>query len=198
MFDTGSGYAVDTSLDYNAINLVYHQSVPPEHSSIDAGYLLSHILDARAETFFSAYYMAELVTAPVKSDIIRLKHFDLFRRREANANEIEQFNELVLPEFPSLREIVNSGERSFSDFLKLLDEAERFKNFIQIANPDSSLVRHYQLEATKDTWAEHLPTKSVRFLVASGLGLLADAIAPTGVGTAIGLGVGAADSFLLV
>jgi hypothetical protein len=197
LIDTGSGYAVDTNLEYRTINSIYHQSIPPEHSSIDSAYLLSHILDARADTFFSAYYMAELVTTPVCSQIIRLKHFDFLRRREINVKDIEQFKELVIPDFPSLREIINSGERSFSELFELLDQAEQFKHWLKAANPDIGLIQSYHRAATQSTWADRLPSKSIRFLLSAGLGLAADAIAPTGLGTAMGLGIGATDSLLI-
>ena len=40
------------------------------------------LLDARADTFFAAYYMAEPVTVPVSSEIMRLKHFEFLRRKD--------------------------------------------------------------------------------------------------------------------
>jgi hypothetical protein len=197
IFDTGRGFAVDTNLDFQAINAAYHKSVPPSHSTIDPAYLLAHILDARADLFFAAHYMAEPVTAPIYHDIIQIKHFDFLRRRYDNVAEAELFREMVVPEFPTIREVMNSGERSFAEFLRLLDKADKFKKWIQKANPDAGLVHEYHKAVTAQTWADKLAPKSARFAVATGLGLVADAIAPTGIGTAVGVSVGAADSFIL-
>ena len=114
LFDTGQGFAVDTNLNFEAVNELYHQKVPIAHSSITAAYLLSHILDARSDTFFAAYYMAEPVTAPVYSEIIKLKHFDFLRRRQINSEAISQFHDIIVPDFPTIRETLNEGRRSFA------------------------------------------------------------------------------------
>jgi hypothetical protein len=76
------GYFVDTDLDFAKLNSAYHKVVPPSHSTITQSYLLAHLLDARADTFFAAYYMAEPVTVPVSSDIMRMKHFEFLRRKD--------------------------------------------------------------------------------------------------------------------
>jgi hypothetical protein len=197
LFNTGEGYAVDTNIDFSAVNKLYHRAVPPSHSSMSSKYLLAHIINARADSYFGAHYMAEIVTTPLLSDIIRLKHFDFLRRRELNVSQIDLFQETSLPDVPTIRETMNSGGRTVSDFLRLLDNAERFRAWLQNINPDADLVRSYYLAATKKTWAEKLPTKSVRFMIASGLGVLADLVMPTGFGSAAGLSVGAADSLYL-
>jgi hypothetical protein len=127
LFNTGEGFAVDTNPSFAGINSIYHQTVPEEQTSISPAYLLSHMLEARADTFFAAYYMAEPVTAPIYSDIIKIKHFDFLRRRQANTETIEQFHDIIVPDFPSIRETLNHGGRTFAEFLTLLDKAEKFK-----------------------------------------------------------------------
>ena len=191
------GYVVDTNLDFDAINRVYHRNIPVSHSSISPAYLLVHILDARADLFFAAYYMAELVTAQVYSDIIGIKHFDFLMRRQQNVKEADQFIELSLPDFPTIREAINSGERTFAEFLVLLDKAEKFKKWIQKTNPDAGLVQEYHKAVTAETWADKLPSKGVRFAVATGIGLAAELIAPSGIALASGIGAGAFDTFIL-
>jgi hypothetical protein len=197
VFNTGRGYAVDTNLDFDEINKHYHRLVSPSHSSITAAYLLTHVIDARLDSHFSAYYMAEIVTTSLLSEIIRLKHFEFLKRRTINVDQIGLFHETVLPDAPTIRETINSGGRNFADFLRLLDNAEKFRGWLQNANVDTSLIRSYYLAATEKTWADCLPTKSVRFVIASGLGALADLAMPTGIGTATGLATGAADSLFL-
>jgi hypothetical protein len=193
----GGQLAVDTDLDFEFINSIYHQRVSIQHSSINAAYLLSHILDARADSFFAAYYMAEPVTSPIFSDLIKLKHFEFLQRCEVSRDQQEQFTDVVVPDFPSIRETINGGHRTFREFLALLDQAGKFKRWIQTANPDASLLQSYHRAATEATWADKLPTKSVRFAVATGLGLAAEALAPSGVGISLGLSAGAADSLFM-
>jgi hypothetical protein len=186
-------YAVDTDLDFAKLNERYHAYVSPKHSSITQAYLLAQLLDSRADTFFSAYYMAEPVTAPISSDIMELKHFEFLRRRGTSSDDIRLFHEVVVPDFPTIAEAINSNERSFAEFLKLLDEAEKFKKWLHETNPDVGLIQSYYQEVSKRSWVEKLPGKGIRFLVAAGVGLGASAAS----GPAGGLGVGAANTFFL-
>jgi hypothetical protein len=91
IFDTGQGYVEDTNIDFSQLNEIYHRAVSPAHSSLTPAYLLAHVVDARVDSYLGAHYLAEIVTTPVFSDIIRLKHFDFLRRREININQIDLF-----------------------------------------------------------------------------------------------------------
>ena len=124
---------------------------------------------------------------------MRLKHFEFLRSRSANTDDIELFHELVVPDFPTIREALNSGERSFWDFVQFLPRANRFKKFLTEANPDVGLVKSYQDEVTRKSWIETLPGKSIRFVVAAGTGLAASSV----IGPIGGLAVGATNTFLL-
>jgi hypothetical protein len=197
LVDTGQGYAIDTSLNFEEINSIYHQSVSAEHSTISSDYLLAHIITARSESYFAANYMAEIVTTPIYCDLIRLKHFDFLIRRTASEQELNLFKDTVLSDFPRLAEVMNSGQRTITEFLQLLDKAEKFKTWLSTVNPDQGLIRGYYKSAMEHTWADKLPTKSVRFAISASLGMLADGILPTGLGTATGLALGAADSLYL-
>ncbi|QCK86216.1 hypothetical protein E8L99_10840 [Phreatobacter aquaticus] len=191
------GYAIDTNIDFDLANEIYHKKIPPSHSTLSPAYIMSHFVTARADTFFSAYYMSEPVISPLYSEIIQEKHMEFLVRRRSHDNEIALFHDIILPNFPLIRESINNGDRSFSEFSALLEKADRFKQWIQVTNPNEGLVQHYHRSATSQTWADKLPTKSVRFAVATGLGAIADAVFPTGLGTAAGLAVGAADSLFL-
>lgn len=195
--DTGQGYVVVTNLDYARLNVLYHQRVPVEHSSITTEYLLSFLQDARADTFFAAHYLAEIVTIPTLSDLIRLKHFEFLRSDKDGVSELGLFKEVAIGDFPTIREVVNSGERSFAEFLKLVRDGEKFRTWLHGQNPDANLLREYQIAATADTWANRLPTKGIRFAIATGLGLIGEAFLPTGISTATGAAIGASDTFLL-
>ena len=187
-------YFVHSDLDFQALNKEYSKLVPPSHSSITASYILALIQAARADTFFAAYYMAEPVTTPLSSDLIALKHFEFLRRRHINAEDISLFHEMVVPEFPTIKEVINSGNRSMKEFLHLLDEAAKFKKWLIEANPDVGLIQSYQKEVTKKSWADTLPGKSIRFTVAASAGFLASLATGTPAG---GLGVSAANTFLV-
>lgn len=197
LFETGEGYAVATNLDYAKVNEIYHRHVSPQHSSITSAYLLSFIQEARAESYFAAEYLAELVTTSMLGELVRLKHFDFLRRRATSASQIDLFKEIAVGEVPSIREVINSGERSFGEFLKFVKDGDKFRSWLHGQSLDTNLLREYQKAIIAETWASKLPTKGVRFAVATGIGMLGELFAPTGVSTAIGMAAGAADTFAL-
>jgi hypothetical protein len=197
LVNTGDGYLVDTDLDFKAINEVYHRFVPPSHSTLNEALILAYIILARSESYFACEYMSEIVTSAVYSDIMRLRHFDVLLARDQSSSKLAMFTEIAIPGVPSVREAMNSKDRSMRDFIALLDEADKFRSFLNTANPDEELLARYIRAITEKTWADNLPTKGMRFVLATGAGLLVDLAAPTGIGTFAGIGVGAADSLYL-
>lgn len=194
---TEQGFFVSTNLDYDQINAEYHKLVSPKHSTIGSAFLVSHILSARGDMCFAADYMSELVTNPVSSDLIRAKFGAILQRRLRSSEAISAFQDMRLSNTRALREAINSGERSFDEFLKLLDKAHKFKEWLRVQNPDENLLKAYIEESFRETVFDRLPSKAIRFAVFSLAGIGAEAIAPSGIGIAAGLGIGAFDSFLL-
>jgi hypothetical protein len=92
---------------------------------------------------------------------------------------------------------VNSGDRSFRDVIHLVEEAHKFKGWIQQIGEDSLLRDEYCKKVAATGWADKLPTKSVRFVVTAGLSALAGLAMTPGAGVATGIGLSAADYFLL-
>ena len=105
VIDTGSGYAVASDLDFQSISRF---CLPPFTNDFTAAHLLGLIQEARADTFFAAHYMAELVTTSVSSEIIRLKHYDWLRRSDVSRKEIDLFTEFTSDKLPSIREAIRS------------------------------------------------------------------------------------------
>lgn len=194
IMDTGDGYAVASNLDFSAITKV---SLPPFNEGFTAAHLLGFIHDARADTFFAAHYMAELVTTDSASEIIKLKHYEWLRRGEASRGEIKEFTEIATDKFPSIREAIMSGSRSMAEFFKLLDQADKFKSWIQSTNPDQGLLNAYFHEATKDSWADKLPGKTIRIAALTLAGVAIESLFPTGYALASTTALSAGDSLLL-
>jgi hypothetical protein len=160
----GEGFLVGTNLNFAEINKHYHKRVPPEHSTINADFLLGFILHAKADAYFAADYMAEIVASPISSSIINRTLSEVLSKRQKNLNQIELFEQVHLSNARAVREAVNSGERSFAEFMELLDGAAQFKKWLSDCNPDGTLLQEYYRAATSDSWIERLPTKSLRFV----------------------------------
>lgn len=93
---------------------------------------------------------------------------------------------------PSLREVINSGEKTPTEFLSLMEKSTSFRKWLAQQNPSADLIKEMLREKADEGWLERLPAKVTRFGIFSAMGMFADAIAP---GASVGLGV--VDNFLL-
>jgi hypothetical protein len=93
---------------------------------------------------------------------------------------------------PSVREVVNKGERTPLEFIKLMEKAGAFQKCYQEQNPNADLVKEMLREKAQADWLDALPVKAMRFGLFTGLGKLTDLFAP---GSSVA--IGAADTFLL-
>jgi hypothetical protein len=182
------GFYILTDLDFHALNREYHKYIGPEHSSISTAFILSHILNAKVDVDLASDYMSEVVTSPVSSDIIRVRFEYLLSRREKSMRDISLFQEVHLDDARAIREVINSGERSFSEFLPVLKKSHRFKQWLAERNPDANLLKEYYEAALAGSWATKLPAKLLRYVFATVAGF-ANPIT--------GLAAGAADEFLV-
>lgn len=181
------GMFVFTNIDLESINQRRAQSVPP-FEPLTIAHLLSSILDARADLALASFYGGDFVTSNLTSSIIRVRHAELLRRSKLNADSRQQFTEVVLPDSPSLAEVIDSGERSFDDFFILLDRAERFKKWLKAVNPNEDLIRAYMRDISSEDWIQRLPVKSLRYFFTLAL----DATNPV-----VGLAAGFVDNFFV-
>ena len=168
VIDSDLGCYVFSNLDLDAINKKRAQAAPPIEP-LTIAYLLSNILDARADLALSSFYGGDFVTSEVTSSIIQARHTEFLRRSNINVASRRQFIEVVLPDSPCLAEVIDSGERSFDEFLLLLDRAGRFKDWLRKVNPDEDLVRSYMRDISSEGWIQRLPAKSLRYILTLAL-----------------------------
>ena len=191
------GFYVDTNLDFDELNKVYHRAVPPTHSSLTEAYLLALIQGAYEATYFAAKLDAEVAVHPVER-VVQAKAVEAIALRHSNSQaQINSFTELTLSGSHAIREAINSGAVPFSSVVKLLDSADKFRHWLHQQPPDANLLRAYYQETVKESWVEKLPAKSTRWSVFTGVGLGLDALGAGGLGTAAGVALSAVDSFVL-
>jgi hypothetical protein len=193
----GEQFAIDTDFDFALLNQEYHKTVPASHSTLTPEFLINHLLEARAAIFMGAKYLGELVVDPATSSIIKLKCIELMRKRDAQVNELDLFQELNLPNAKKVRECINSGERTFAEFLKLLDHAQKFKDWLGIRSPDQRLLQEYYRATTENSWLDNLGTKATRWAITTGLAAAAEAFYPTGLAMAGAQGISLLDATML-
>jgi hypothetical protein len=187
ILDSELGMYVFSNIDFCTIR-TRRASLRPPLEPVTEAHLLSHILEARADLALSSFYGGDFVSSEITSSIVQLRYADILRRRNLNSDERTNFHQVTLPDYPSLRETIDSGQRTFTEFLRLLDKAARFKEWLKTASVDEGLVRSYMTSMSKESWIQSVPAKTVRYLFA----LAIDAHNPL-----IGAVAGIADNFIV-
>jgi hypothetical protein len=160
----------------------------PPQEEVTVAHLLSHILDARADVALAAHYGGDFMTSAATSAVVRIRHELLLQRSQLNSEQRSQFVEIALPDMPSLSEVIDAGERSFEEFLKLLDRSDRFRSWLRSANPDEGLAREYLHAVASQDWIQTPKAKGLRYLLTLAL----DQTHPVA-----GIAAGIADNFLV-
>jgi hypothetical protein len=169
----GKQFQIITNIDFDLINSKGKQNAI-EDSNITPAHFINNVLEARSDTVLASHYGGDFHTSEISSSIIRLKHQELLRRIGIDKIELREFQDIVLDQAPSLREVLNSGERTFPEFLKLLDKSQKFREWTRGVNPDEKLVKAYFQDVTSEGWISTLPSKVIRYV----LGSVATAVAP--------------------
>jgi hypothetical protein len=165
-------FYVITNFDFQRLNKLYHQYVPAEHSSLSPEYLLSMLFDALSDTQLAAAQLAELIVSPRQSALIRLQYNMMMSRRRNSENAIANFQEMVLRDGRAVRNALESGERTFAEFLPVLRKAREFKKWLRGQNPDANLLTEYLDGVTRESWVSTLPVKIFRYIFTTGVGVV--------------------------
>jgi len=163
ILDSDLGMYVFNNIDFQSIN-VRRAGLRPVLEPITVAHLLTHILEARADLALASFYGGDFVSSEVTSSIVQLRYTDILRRMHLNDEQRSNFHQATLPDYPSLRETIDSGQRTFKEFLLLLDKAARFKEWLKSVSVDEGLVRSYMTDISKEGWIQKVPAKTVRYL----------------------------------
>ena len=191
------GFIVNTNINFPNLNTEYHYSVPKEHSSISPAYLLSLFQSTQEDLYFSARLDSEVAVSFLSRKIHSQSLNSILNRRFESEKQIKVFGDLTLESGHAIREFVNSGKVPFADVVRLLDKADKFRAWLEKQPPDASLVKNYYRAIIENSWVEKLPVKTTRWGIFTAAGIGIDLLGAGGIGTSIGVSLGAFDTFVL-
>jgi hypothetical protein len=197
LIQDSQGMLVHTSIDFELLNKFYHEQVSPEQDTITAASIIAAIQDAYETAYLAGTLDSEVFLGDTQKAVLSETISAIVEISQSSEQQLEKFNELTLGNGHAIREAVNSGEVRFSEVVSLLEKADNFKSWLHSQTPETSLIAEFYANSTRDTWVEKIPTKTMRFAVFTGLGLVADAFLTGGLGALTGMVLGATDSFLL-
>lgn len=191
------GIHYETNLDFSEINSIYHRRVSPQDASVTPAYLLAQITGATPDIMIASRNTSEFAVDPIKSAIVASRFSELIKKASAGKEDLESFKEVIIDDSRSIREAVNRGDRSFREVISLIENAERFKEWLQNHGSGEDLRAEYCKSISHAGWAEALPAKSIRFLIMSGAGVLLGLATGPVAGAIGGVALNAADYFLI-
>jgi hypothetical protein len=194
---TQKGFVVDTNIEFEKANAIYNSIVPPSHSSLSEASILARLHSANEHLHFSALLGTEMALDRTAEKINTQSLEALLRERSVSNKQIENFREVAFKDVPSIREAVNARRVAFADVVRLLNKADKFRDWLSKQPPTTELGDEYLKAVKSETWADKLPVKAVKFGVFSGIGALIDTQVPGNFGTALGLAANAIDDFYI-
>lgn len=162
-------FTVDTDLDFSALSKVYSSRWGGSLSVVNP--LLDFFI-FKSDLAFAAHYGSEIYTSHRTSDLIDLKCKGLLRRINLDKTNINSFSRTVTQNAPKLRDVINSGERTYDEFLVLLDKAEKFKKWIGNKSPEQELISEYLKDISSEPTISKLPSKLIRYFFTTAIGMI--------------------------
>ena len=190
-------FHLSTNIDFVQANQSYHKRIPPSHSSLTVAFMLSLLLKAREHMHFASRFGSEIASSRINASLLKFKVDSLVRAHDKNRETVSKFQDFIFDEGRTVREAINSGEKSFKDVLKIIEKAEKFKAWLKDQRPDAELCKEYHRAVTSQTWVDKLPSKTLRWLLFTGIGVGIDMLGAGGIGTAAGVGISAAEQLIL-
>jgi hypothetical protein len=195
---TGGAFKVVTNIDFEAANLSYHSRIPKEHSSLSPAYLLILIANARRDITVGSRHESEFAVAPMIGVIAACKFSEIISTAHPGIQAADIFQEAVVQGMPKIREAVNAGEKTFGDVIRLVERAQRFKDWLRNHQAGEELRAEYCRDVARAEWTDKLPSKSLRWLLVNMAGTALGAIPGHPIaGAVVANALSAADCFLL-
>lgn len=188
--DPGKGFVLNTDLALERLDDKLAEVSDP--SSVLAQYGTTV-----ANMSLWAEISSEVAVYPRQADVIAARLEPMLKEYSKNQAEVAAYQEFVLDDSKAIREAINTGARTFDEFIPVLERAKRFKEWLSDLSEDTSLIKQYHRDVTSDSWIDGLPGKSSRWVLFTGAGLGMDAAGAGGVGTAVGVTLSALDTFFL-
>jgi hypothetical protein len=170
---------------------------PKGKDQLTWGHILSDIDDFRTDLFIAQAQASDLIVDPRTRPFVSTQVDLTLSRSHENADRISVFSESVIGNGSPVGTAFNGGTISLADALRLLDRAQKFKDWINGKPADVDLLKEYLDAIGKEQLFEKLPAVAGRFVLMNGAAVAAALALDGPSGIAAGLALNAFDQFLL-
>jgi hypothetical protein len=164
-------FVLQSNINFEEAN-ARRKAIDPTLEALTEGHLLVAILDANADVNIASHYGGDFYTSSASSEIARIRFAELLRRTDISTEHLQQFKDIVLVDCPTVREVINSKQRSFKEFELLLDQSDKWRRTVNQMGPDANLVAEYFKQSSEEGWVSSLGTKGIRFVIGLSIGAI--------------------------
>ncbi|GJL95356.1 MAG: hypothetical protein DHS20C05_17610 [Hyphococcus sp.] len=172
IYRISSGFVISDNVDWVAVN-DRRNLLKSGRDDITRAHLVSSFVEAIADLHISSHYGGEYISVEASSKIARLKYARLLNRLGRDTDAISEFQDAELDNGRAIRNCINSGDRTFAEFLRIIDkrDAEKFKGFWAGVNPDANALKEYYEENSRQGWITSLPSTVLRVAICTTVGV---------------------------
>jgi len=128
------GFVLLSNIDFDKANRIYHQTVPPSHSSITKAYLLSHLLDTARQLRLAADSESDAWIDPIHSALLQSRVNALTNR--LTRSDIAYFHDVEF-ENRTFRQVIGKKEKTMGDLVALLKDQDTVNFKAWLAKQDA-------------------------------------------------------------
>lgn len=158
--------------------------------------VLAEINEFRLDMYFASNEASDLILTPTSAAFATARMDLAMNRGSRSQARIQHFNETVFENGKPLGELFLAGKIMFEDALRIIDQAEKFRDVIISKPHNTELMREYLNEVARIPWLDTVPGKFLRWLVCGGIGVATMPLNPA-IGVGVGAAAGAFDSFFI-
>lgn len=187
---TSGGYHFQSNLNYEKLNnkIKGKRFIQPDT-------IMTEIIEARSNMYFASEFNSEIATKKLSSQLMKTR-FDFVQKTHQSKKNIFAFNDFTL-EGRDIQSTINSGKKSMKDFIPVLQNSEKFKNWLYEIESDKNIIKEYHSAVTKNNWLDILPNKAYRWSFFSIVSALIDTQIKANIALPMTIGLSLGDTFLV-
>lgn len=195
--DTFDKYRLESNVDMNEINNQFKQS--KEFNGFEISYtgFIHALSETRGDTYIAADLRSEIVTSSLYSKLMQLQLNEAINRRAESQENIDDFQEYVINEARSIGDAFAIGLITRKELLNILEKGQSFRDWVGEIEDKKSLVGEYTKAVLETSVYDKLPSRTIRFAIFEGVGVLANFAGAGGMGTLASTGLSVFDAFYL-
>jgi hypothetical protein len=187
---------IESPMPFKLYNLETNIDLAKYKNSSKSGILLD-ITNSLSNLSIIGHFNSEIADRQLYASLIQDKINSLINKYKKSQEEINSFQDIVLYKRKRIGQAIINKQLSPTEFLKLLDKSDKFKQWLADAPEDGKIVAEYLEAIQKESILDKLPEKTAKFTLLKIAGLLLDLKGAGGLATLAANAIEVGDTFFL-